>query len=151
MFIKYAKNKKIYNYNIFHFSYVVNITHTLYLLFQPVASNSLYAPELNATLKKISDNLIITELQEGENCSLEGRLMPPSCSQLIDLTKPETLHGLAERIVAVESLIFLSRQYQLLQEYLEYLVPSANKIMLQQFFVQVSFFVSIIIVYNIST
>lgn len=56
---------------------------------------------------------------------------------MVDLQKPEKLHGLAERIVGVESLIFLSKQYEFLQEYLEYLVPPTNKIMLQQFFAQV--------------
>lgn len=65
--------------------------------------------------------------------------MSPSCFGLVDLGKPETLHGLAERIVAVESLVFLSKQYLFLQEYLDYLVPQTNKIMLQQFFAQVSF------------
>lgn len=76
-------------------------------------------------------------IAEDENNKEEGTIMAPSCSPMEDLLKPEALHGLAERIVAVESLIFLSRQYQLLQEYLEYLVPHTNKIMLQQFFTQV--------------
>lgn len=105
---------------------------------QPVISNNLYTPELSATLKKISDNLIATGFEEGENNHQEGMIMAPSCSGLVDLSKPETLHGFAERIVAVESLIFLSKQYQFLQEYLEYLVPPTNKIMLQPFFAQVS-------------
>lgn len=59
-------------------------------------------------------------------------------SLMIDLKKPEKLHGLAERIVAVESLVFLSKQYEFLQEYLEHLVPQTNRIILQQFFAQVS-------------
>lgn len=69
--------------------------------------------------------------------------MSPSCLGLVDLSKAETLHGLAERIVAVESLIFLSKQYQFLQDYLDYLVPQTNKIMLQQFFAQVSYWVTL--------
>lgn len=58
-------------------------------------------------------------------------------SPMVDLKTPEKLHGLAERIVAVESLVFLSRQYEFLQEYLEHLVSQPNKVVLQQFFSQV--------------
>lgn len=107
------------------------------LQFKAIISNNLYSSELNGTLKKISDNLIMTVSPEEENNTQEGTIMSPSCSPMIDLTKPEALHGLAERLVAAESLIFLSRQYQFLQEYLEYLVPQTNRIMLQQFFSQV--------------
>lgn len=67
------------------------------------------------------------------------RITKPIISVLVDLTKPEQLHGLAERIVSVESLVFLSRQYEFLQDYIEYLIPSQNKLILQQFFLQVSF------------
>lgn len=116
--------------------------------FQPIASKSLYSPDLNVTLKKISDNLILTELQDGEILNpKEGTILTPVCSPLVDLSKPENLYGLAERIVAVESLIFLSKQYQFLQEYLEYLVPQTNRIMLQQFFAQVRHFYQLLLKY----
>lgn len=81
--------------------------------------------------------MILTAIPEGETNTQEGSIMAPSCSAMVNLSNPEALHGLAARIGAVESLIFLSKQYQLLQEYLEYLLPQTNKIMLQQFFVQV--------------
>lgn len=96
--------------------------------------------ELNITLKKISDNLILEIVsQEDIDIVHDGKILKPTLSSMVDLQKPEKLHGLAERIVGVESLIFLSKQYEFLQEYLEYLVPQTNKIMLQQFFAQVSF------------
>ena len=57
---------------------------------------------------------------------------------MVDLSKPERLHGLAERIVGVESVIFLAKQYEYLQEFLEYLIPPTSKTTLQQFFSQVS-------------
>lgn len=66
-------------------------------------------------------------------------MLKPILSEIVDLKRPEQLHGLAERTVAVESVVFLSKQYEFLQEYMEYLVPPQNKIILQQFFNQVSF------------
>lgn len=74
-----------------------------------------------------------------ENLEEQGKVYKPVLSPMVDLNSGEKLYGLAERIVAVESLVFLSKQYEFLQEYLEYLVPQTNKIMLQQFFTQVIF------------
>jgi hypothetical protein len=54
---------------------------------------------------------------------------------VVDLTQQETLHGLAERVVAVESVIFLARQLEFLQGYLEHLQGGSS--FLQQFFSQV--------------
>lgn len=68
----------------------------------------------------------------------EYKIFKPTLSPLVDLTKPEQLHGLSERIVGVESVLFLAKQYEFLQEFLEYLIPPPNKIMLQQFFTHVS-------------
>lgn len=67
----------------------------------------------------------------------KDKVPKPIVSEIVDLRKPEQLHGLAERTVAVESVVFLSKQYEFLQEYMEYLVPPQNKIILQQFFSQV--------------
>ena len=47
------------------------------------------------------------------------------------------LQGLAERIVATESLVFLANQFDHLQQYLESLIPSSKKAFLQQFYSQV--------------
>lgn len=81
----------------------------------------------------------------------EGRICKPTISPMVDLKTPEKLHGLAERIVGVESLVFLSRQYEFLQEYLEHLVSQPNKVVLQQFFLQVITFIKIIIISVILT
>lgn len=90
-----------------------------------------------------------TPVQEQNFAIPEGRICKPMISPMVDLNTPEKLHGLAERIVAVESLVFLSRQYEFLQEYLEHLVSQPNKVVLQQFFSQVStyelFIVSVIL------
>lgn len=86
--------------------------------------------------------MIYQQQEFGENNDTNNRekVLKPHLSPIVDLSKPEKLHGLSERIVAVESLIFLSKQYEFLQGYLEFLVPSANKIIIQQFFGQVSNF-----------
>lgn len=72
----------------------------------------------------------------------DDRVMKPCLSPIVDLTKSEQLHGLSERIVAVESLVYLASQYQALQEFMEYLIPQSNKYMLDQFFQQVRLFSS---------
>ncbi|KAF7285885.1 hypothetical protein GWI33_009363 [Rhynchophorus ferrugineus] len=99
-----------------------------------VSGNNIYTEELSLTLRKIKDNLIL-ELPF-EEADTEGKIVEAHLSPMVDLRKMEILFGLAERIVATESLIFLSKQYEYLQDYLEHLVPQTNKIMLQQFFAQ---------------
>lgn len=98
-----------------------------------VSSNSLYKDELAVTLKKISDHLVV-----GNTEISEGKIVKAEMSPMVDLKKPEQLFGLAERIVGVESAIFLSKQYEFLQEFLESLIPPTNKVLLQQFFTQVT-------------
>lgn len=105
---------------------------------QTISGASLYTLKLNGTLKRISDNLILDYNGQEEVESDKNKVSKPHLSPIVDLTKPEQLHGLAERISAVESLIFLSKQYEYLQGYLEHLLPANNKIILQQFFSQVS-------------
>ncbi|CAH1989145.1 unnamed protein product [Acanthoscelides obtectus] len=117
------------------FDYYLYAVHLFFASDLSVSSANLYSQELTMTLNKISDNLILeNNLQESDN--IEGKILKPSLSPMVNLQKPEHLHGLAERIVAVESLVFLAAQYQFLQGYLEYLVPQPNKIMLQQYFTQ---------------
>lgn len=108
--------------------------YTIHLFFASdltVASNSLYTLKLNGTLKRIADNLILEE----ESADY-GKIPKPRLSSIVNPNRPELLHGLSERVAAVESLIFLARQYEFLQGYLEYLLPPNNKIILQQFFQQ---------------
>lgn len=59
----------------------------------------------------------------------------PHISPVVDLTQQETLHGLAERVVAVESLVFLAKQLEFLHGYLEHLQGGSS--FLQNFFSQV--------------
>ncbi|KAL1502132.1 hypothetical protein ABEB36_007324 [Hypothenemus hampei] len=122
------------------FDFYLYCVHLFFALDLTVSGNNLYTEELSNTLRKISDNLIIEPpIQDSQAFTMpEGRVFKPKMSEVIDLKSPEKLHGLSERIIAVESLVFLSKQYEFLQEYLEHLVPQTNRIMLQQFFSQVS-------------
>ncbi|XP_069050869.1 syndetin isoform X3 [Lepisosteus oculatus] len=60
----------------------------------------------------------------------------PHLSQLVVLTASETLYGLAERVVATESLVFLAEQFEFLQSHLDTMMPAAKKPFLQQFYSQ---------------
>ncbi|KAG5891776.1 hypothetical protein JTB14_006964 [Gonioctena quinquepunctata] len=121
------------------FDYYLYAVHLFFTKDLIISSNNLYSQDLNAILKKISDNLIMEIISEEGGTNIpRNKVLKPFLSPMVNLEKPETLHGLAERIVAVESLVFLSKQYEFLQDYLEYLVPPTNKIMLQQFFSQVN-------------
>ncbi|XP_066144425.1 syndetin isoform X1 [Euwallacea fornicatus] len=119
------------------FDYYLYSVHLFFASDLAVSGNNLYTEELSMTLRKISDNMIFEPpIQETEYTMPEGYICKPSLSTMVELKSPEKLHGLAERVVAVESLIFLSKQYEFLQDYLEHLIPQTNRIMLQQFFSQ---------------
>lgn len=106
------------------YDFYLYYVHSFFTIDLTISSNSLYSLSLNSTLKRIQEDLY------------ENNERHVALSDQVDLTVPEKLHGLAQRIVGVESLIFLSKQYSSLQGYLEFLVPPQNKIILQQFFTQ---------------
>uniref|UniRef100_A0A3P9AGV4 VPS50 EARP/GARPII complex subunit n=1 Tax=Esox lucius TaxID=8010 RepID=A0A3P9AGV4_ESOLU len=60
----------------------------------------------------------------------------PHLSQLVDLTASGTLFGLAQRVVATESLVFLAEQFDFLQSHLDSMMPGTKKPFLQQFYSQ---------------
>ncbi|KAK3532388.1 hypothetical protein QTP86_016704 [Hemibagrus guttatus] len=79
----------------------------------------------------------------GENAATHGpsedrkeKVPSPHLSQLVVLTASSTLYGLAERVVATESLVFLAEQFELLQPHLDTMMPPAKKPFLQQFYSQ---------------
>lgn len=89
-------------------------------------------------LNRIADSLILDSVNMDESQHTNNdKILKPHLSPIVNLFQPESLHGLAERIVAVESLIFLSKQMEFLQGYLESLIAPPNKKMLQQFYNQV--------------
>lgn len=95
---------------------------------------------LNIALQRIHNNLIAESPVPGappvdQSENLEK--MPQAyLSPIVDLHRRDQLFGLAERVVAVESLIFLAKQLELLQPHLEAMIPTNKKAFLQQFFSQ---------------
>ncbi|KAL3842010.1 hypothetical protein ACJMK2_020083 [Sinanodonta woodiana] len=95
---------------------------------------------LKTTLLRIQTSLIVevplpshTESTSQDN---KDRIPQPHLSPIIDLHNASRLYGLAERIVAVESLIFLAQQLEFLEPHLETMIPSTKKAFLQQFYSQ---------------
>uniref|UniRef100_A0A671TM05 VPS50 subunit of EARP/GARPII complex n=1 Tax=Sparus aurata TaxID=8175 RepID=A0A671TM05_SPAAU len=79
----------------------------------------------------------------GENAGVHGpaedrkeKVPSPHLSQMVVLTNSGTLYGLAQRVVATESLVFLAEQFESLQSHLDTMMPAAKKPFLQQFYSQ---------------
>lgn len=98
-----------------------------------ITSDSLYSPILKLTLARIRENLIVGEgnneggsmagdSSEGKGKTAVLKIHQPMLSATVDLSSDGRLFGLAERIVAVESIIFLGQQYESLRSYLEHLI-----------------------------
>ncbi|XP_018307537.1 syndetin [Mycetomoellerius zeteki] len=116
--------------------------YTVHLFFTSdlqINSDSLYSPKLKLSLARIRETLIISEndtMEENGNVNYD-KVRQPQLSSIVNLSQPEKLHGLTERIVAVESLIFLGQQYEGLKPYLEHLIAnSPQRGFLHQFYMQ---------------
>uniref|UniRef100_A0A8C2G4D3 VPS50 EARP/GARPII complex subunit n=1 Tax=Cyprinus carpio TaxID=7962 RepID=A0A8C2G4D3_CYPCA len=97
----------------------------------------LISSRLRTTLSRIQESLI--DVNAGPHASPEERkekVPSPHLSQLVVLTASDTLYGLAERVVATESLVFLAEQFEFLHLHLDTMMPSAKKPFLQQFYSQ---------------
>ncbi|CAG2107981.1 unnamed protein product [Medioppia subpectinata] len=112
-----------------------------------ILSESSLSNEMKVTLKRIADNLIAAEkssdpsielnLNNGANNSNTNKYYSPILSTVVDMSSAQTLYGLAERVVAIESLVALSNQFHYLRSYIEELIPQEKKHILQQYFNQV--------------
>ena len=88
---------------------------------QVATGDSVMSMKLKATLKRIAENLIISDSDELSSSGLGGgvaggvagesaaddcrdRVPHPHLSPSVDLHRPDTLYGLVERVVATESL-----------------------------------------------
>ncbi|KAI5646619.1 vacuolar-sorting protein 54, of GARP complex domain-containing protein [Phthorimaea operculella] len=112
------------------FDYYFYTVHLFFTADLEVASTTLYTSKLNAVLKRISNNI---DTSSNVNEDDVKTFICPELPTHLDLKSEDTLHGLAERIVAVESVIFLARQYDLLQPYLESIVAQHQKMVLEHF------------------
>ncbi|KAG7298530.1 hypothetical protein JYU34_018170 [Plutella xylostella] len=112
------------------FDYYFYTVHLFFTADQEVSSNTLYTSKLNAILKRIKNNIDTT----GSVPDVESKtFICPEIPNHLDMKSEDTLHGLSERIVAVESVIFLAKQFDLLQPYLESIVAAHQKMILEHF------------------
>uniref|UniRef100_A0AAY4EIX6 Syndetin n=1 Tax=Denticeps clupeoides TaxID=299321 RepID=A0AAY4EIX6_9TELE len=105
----------------------------------------LISSRLRTTLNRIQESLIdmvsrptapLYDLTRCLRISRKEKVPIPHLSQLVVLTASGTLYGLAQRVVATESLVFLAEQFEFLQPHLDTMMPSAKKPFLQQFYSQ---------------
>ncbi|XP_033208336.1 syndetin isoform X2 [Belonocnema kinseyi] len=114
--------------------------YTVHLFFTSdlvITSDSLYSPKLKLALARMKENLIINESDMENPSNRTHKIQQPLISPIVNLTQPDKLHGLTERAVAVESLIFLGQQYESFKHYFEHLIAnSPERNYLHQFYVQ---------------
>ncbi|XP_075778478.1 syndetin isoform X4 [Pelodiscus sinensis] len=102
----------------------------------------LSSSRLRTTLNRIQESLIDLEVSADTTGTLTAveerkeKVPSPHLSHLVVLTAGNTLYGLAERVVATESLVFLAEQFEFLQSHLDAVMPAAKKPFLQQFYSQ---------------
>ncbi|XP_028926247.1 syndetin isoform X1 [Ornithorhynchus anatinus] len=102
----------------------------------------LSSSRLRTTLSRIQESLIDLEVTAdpvGPGPVAEERkekVPSPHLSHLVVLSSGSSLYGLAERVVATESLVFLAEQLEFLQPHLDAVMPAAKKPFLQQFYSQ---------------
>lgn len=101
----------------------------------------LISSRLRSTLNRIQESLIDVETPEaavvhGPSEERKEKVPSPHLSQLVDLSNSSALFGLAQRVVATESLVFLAEQFEALQSHLDSMMPPAKKPFLQQFYSQ---------------
>ncbi|CAG4959137.1 unnamed protein product [Colias eurytheme] len=105
------------------FDYYFYAVHLFFTSDLEVSSSTLYTSKLNAALKRISNSIY------GDDKTYDS----PNIPQHLDMNSEANLHGLSERIVGVESVIFLSKQFEILQPYLESIVAQHQKMILEHF------------------
>ncbi|KAM5157127.1 LOW QUALITY PROTEIN: syndetin [Mantella aurantiaca] len=102
----------------------------------------LSSSRLRTTLNRIQESLIDLEVSGESSGTLapseerKEKVPSPHLSHLVVLTSSSTLYGLAQRVVATESLVFLAEQFESLQTHLDSVMPSPKKPFLQQYLSQ---------------
>ncbi|XP_066210151.1 syndetin [Saccopteryx leptura] len=102
----------------------------------------LSSSRLRTTLNRIQESLIDMEVSADPTATLAAaeerkeKVPSPHLSHLVVLASGDTLYGLAERVVATESLVFLAEQFEFLQPHLDAVMPVVKKPFLQQFYSQ---------------
>uniref|UniRef100_A0A0A9XFR7 Coiled-coil domain-containing protein 132 n=1 Tax=Lygus hesperus TaxID=30085 RepID=A0A0A9XFR7_LYGHE len=116
------------------FEYYLYTIHTFFASDTPnCLCPSVSSLKLVSVIKRIKESLLQNESQDLD-VTVDEALVSP----MVDLQTSETLYGLRERVVAVESLIFLAQEFEFLKKYLEQLLESQGSSIhyLQQFYSQ---------------
>ena len=96
--------------------------------------------KMKSTLKRIENSLIQHLDSAGVPLNSQGpdeiRVQAPLLSPTIPLNELHSVYGLTRRMTAVESLVFLSSQFEKLQQHLESTVPQSKRAFLSQFYSQ---------------
>uniref|UniRef100_A0A1I8MG52 Uncharacterized protein n=1 Tax=Musca domestica TaxID=7370 RepID=A0A1I8MG52_MUSDO len=104
--------------------------HEIFAKDSPVQMETLYAPKLEQKLELVSQKVVPNI-----------KIWPLNFSSLInnELANPDTLYGLSQRIVATESGHCMTQQFQILQSYLNHLLPISERPMLTSYFQYIRF------------
>lgn len=116
------------------FEYYLYTIHAFFACDTPnTLCPSVSSLKLASVIKRIKESLLQNKTQDLDVTIDEALVFP-----MVDLERAETLYGLRERIVAVESLIFLASQFEFLKPYLEQLLETQGSSIhyLQQFYSQ---------------
>ncbi|XP_067655152.1 syndetin-like [Haliotis asinina] len=122
------------------FDYILYTVYTFFGSDANVSHDRTVNNRLRTTLHRIHERMIAGSNMPG-NMAVESednmdKIPPASMSTIVDLRSRERLYGLAERVVAAESLVFLGEQLEFLQPFLEDMIPPNKKAFLQQFYSQ---------------
>ncbi|EDV26774.1 uncharacterized protein TRIADDRAFT_54017 [Trichoplax adhaerens] len=106
---------------------------------ETISNNHQLSSKLAATLKRIKDNMIqSSHASESVSVSVDDiKVQFPRMSLDATLFDAGTQRGLACRIIATESVIFLADKLELLRLHLETMIPSSKRPFLSQFYSQI--------------
>lgn len=104
--------------------------HELFAKDAPVHMETFYHPKLEQKLEFVNQKVVPNI-----------KIWPLNFSSLInnELANPDILYGLSQRIVAVESGQCMTQQFQILQNYLNHLMPVQDRPMLAAYFDYIHF------------
>ncbi|XP_059490608.1 syndetin [Neocloeon triangulifer] len=121
------------------FDLYLYVIHSFFAKEKPSTREFEYTYQLQSNLLRIKENLIIKPGNNQETLEFaDAKVTPPELSPIVNLDSPEDLHGLAECVVAVESLSFLANQVLNLRSQIQGLLPSDQWPALDHFYSQVS-------------
>uniref|UniRef100_A0A1A9UUY6 Coiled-coil domain-containing protein 132 n=1 Tax=Glossina austeni TaxID=7395 RepID=A0A1A9UUY6_GLOAU len=108
--------------------------HEIFAKDSVVQMENFYSPKLEEKLDYVSHHVLPNI-----------KIWPLNFSSLInnELANPDTLYGLSQRIVAVESGQCMVQQFQILHTYLNHLLPAQERSMLKNYFDYLNFMMDV--------